>query len=73
VISLALLSLASWIGTVQRRRRRQEHDVRECGVVEKVDADFPRPDHRLTFAMAIVRFDQRRHRRCAGLFLGFRV
>ena len=60
VISFAVLSLASWFGTVQRRRRLQEQDVREYGVVENSTLTLLGLIIAFTFSMAIARFDQRK-------------
>ena len=60
VISFAVLSLASWIGTVRRSRRRQEMDVREYGVVENSTLTLLGLIIAFTFSMAIARFDQRK-------------
>jgi len=60
VISFAVLSLAAWIGTVQRRRRLQEQDVREYGVVESSTLTLLGLIIAFTFSMAIARFDQRK-------------
>jgi len=60
VISFAAMSLAAWIGTVQRRRRRQEQDVREYGIVENSTLTLLGLIIAFTFSMAIARFDQRK-------------
>jgi hypothetical protein len=60
VISFAAMSFAAWIGTVQRRRRRQEQDVREYGIVENSTLTLLGLIIAFTFSMAIARFDQRK-------------
>jgi len=60
VISFAVLSFASWIGTVHRSRRQQEMDVREYGVVENSALTLLGLIIAFTFSMAIARFDQRK-------------
>jgi len=60
VISFAVLSFASWFGTVQRRRRQKEQDVREYGVVENSTLTLLGLIIAFTFSMAIARFDQRK-------------
>jgi len=60
VISFAALSLASWIGAVQRRRHQLDQDVREYGVVENSTLTLLGLIIAFTFSMAIARFDQRK-------------
>src|SRR5678815_664195 len=60
VISFAVLSFASWFGTVQRQRRQKEQDVREYGVVENSTLTLLGLIIAFTFSMAIARFDQRK-------------
>ena len=60
VISFAALSFAAWFGRDRRRRRRQEQDVREYGVVENSTLTLLGLIIAFTFSMAIARFDQRK-------------
>jgi len=60
VVSFALLSLSSWVGTMQRRRRQKDQDAREYGVVENSTLTLLGLIIAFTFSMAIARFDQRK-------------
>jgi len=61
VISFAVLSLASWIGTVQRARRQPEHErpVHEAGVVGRIDdRALPRDVGRAVAASARIQIER---------------
>jgi hypothetical protein len=59
-LSFAVLSISAWIGTVERRRRLRDQDVREYGVVENSTLTLLGLIIAFTFSMAIARFDLRK-------------